>query len=76
MSNMFEHKVYTDGCASQTSTADSGSKEEYRLTPKGIAVIAMLQTGLVSDMDDPRIDGFWTIFEIIMRGNGYVEEDE
>lgn len=36
----------------------------------------MLQTGLVSDMDDPRIDGFWTIFETIMRRNGYVEENE
>lgn len=76
MSNMFEHKVYTDGCASQTSTADSGSKEEYRLTPKGIAVIAMLQTGLVSDMDDPRIDGFWTIFKASMKGHGYIEEYE
>lgn len=76
MSNMFEHKVYTGGYTSQTSTADSGSKEEYRLTPKGIAVIAMLQTGLVSDMDDPRIDGFWTIFEAVMKRNGYVEEDE
>lgn len=69
MSNMFEHKVYT-------STANSGNKEEYRLTPKGIAVIAMLQTGLVSDMDDPRIDGFWTIFEASMKRHGYVEEDE
>ena len=76
MSNMFENKMQVDDYSSQTYTADSESKEEYRLTPKGIAVIAMLQTGLVSDMDDPRIDGFWTIFETIMRRNGYVEEDE
>ena len=76
MSNMFENKIQVDDYSSQTYIADSESKEEYRLTPKGIAVIAMLQTGLVSDMDDPRIDGFWTIFETIMRRNGYVEEDE
>ena len=49
-------------------------EEKYRLTPKGIAVLAMMQTGLLEDMDDPRIEGFWTIFEAIMTRSGYVEE--
>ena len=49
-------------------------EETYRITPKGIATLAMMQTGLVEDMDDPRIDGFWTIFEAIMTENGYVKE--
>lgn len=49
-------------------------EEMYRLTPKGIAVLAMLQTGLLEDMVDPRIEGFWTIFEALMTRNGYVEE--
>lgn len=49
-------------------------EERYGLTPKGIAVLAMMQTGLVEDMDDFRIEGFWTIFEALMIRNGYVEE--
>lgn len=49
-------------------------EEKYVLTPKGIAILAMLQTGLVDDMDDPRIEGFWTIFDALMDRHGYVEE--
>lgn len=48
-------------------------EEKYRLTPKGIAVLAMIQTGLIEDMDDPRIEGFWSIFEAIMTRNGWVK---
>ena len=49
-------------------------EERYVLTPKGVATVAMMNTGLVDDMDDPRIEGFWTIFEALMILNGYVEE--
>lgn len=51
------------------------SEETYKITPKGIATLALLQTGLVNEMDDPRIDGFWTIFEAMMRRNEYIMED-
>lgn len=47
--------------------------EVYQITPKGIAVISLLQTGLASDIDDPRIDGFWSLFEQSMIRHGYVE---
>ena len=49
-------------------------EEQYKITPKGIAVVAMMETGILEDMDDPRIEGFWTIFEALMTSNGYVEE--
>lgn len=46
------------------------------LAPKGIASLAMKQVGLVTSSEDPRIDGFWTIFERMMREHGYVADDE
>lgn len=56
----------------QVSPQDDNDR--YELTPKGLALLAMMQTGLVEDMDDPRIDGFWTIFSVLMDRHGYVEE--
>lgn len=50
------------------------SKVTYELTPKGIAIMAMLQVGLITSTDDPRIEGFWTIFEHTMINLGYVQE--
>lgn len=47
----------------------------YKITPKGIATLALLQTGLVNEMDDPRIEGFWTIFKAVMQRHDYVKED-
>lgn len=48
----------------------------YRITPKGIAVIAMLDTGLILTTSDARIDKFWDIFEEGMRNAGYVKEGD
>ncbi len=48
----------------------------YVLAPKGIATLSMLQSGIVTTWEDPRIDGFWTLFEQGMRQAGYVEDDE
>ncbi len=48
-------------------------EEMFGLTPKGIALVAMMETGLVEDMDDPRIEGFWHIFFSLMERNGYTE---
>lgn len=51
--------------------------EVYTITPKGIASLALAQCGLITNSNDPRVDGFWTIFEASMRMCGYiVEEDE
>lgn len=48
------------------------SEESYQLTPKGCALVAMLESGLVSDMNDERIEEFWEIFERLI--NRLVEE--
>lgn len=50
--------------------------EELMLSPKGIATLALQQVNLVNDCEDPRIDGFWTLFETMMRKNGYVSYEE
>ena len=49
------------------------NEEVYRLTPKGIASIAMLQTGLITSFDDPRFEGFWNIFVSKMIRGGFAE---
>lgn len=54
---------------------DDDDDEIYELTPKGIAIMAMLQTGLVRNSDDPRIEGFWTIFAKTMIEEGYVQNE-
>lgn len=50
--------------------------EIYQLTPKGIALLSLLQCGLITDMDDPRAEGFWILFESGMRKNDYIKEEE
>ena len=50
--------------------------EKYRLTPKGIATVALMQSGLVYDIHDPRIEGFWRLFEQDMRNSEYIVEDD
>ena len=46
----------------------------YQLTPKGIACLAMLHAGLVTSVDDPRIEGFWSMFLRDMEKLGYTQE--
>lgn len=50
-------------------------EEKWRITPKGIALLALIQTGLLDDSDDPRFDGFWTIFEAVMERHGYITKE-
>lgn len=33
------------------------SEEKYVITPKGIATLAMLRTGLIQSTNDPRFEG-------------------
>lgn len=47
----------------------------YKITPKGIASVAMLQCGLINSIEDPRLEGFWTLFEAGMRNSGYIQEE-
>lgn len=47
----------------------------YQITPKGIAVMSLLQCGLITDMNDPRAEGFWTLFEDGMNKSGYIKDD-
>ncbi len=50
--------------------------ERYALTPKGLANVAMLQTGLIDNLDDPRFEGFWSIFVASMNEHGYIKPAE
>ena len=42
------------------------------ITPKGIATLAMLRTGLIQSTNDPRFEGFWQLFESDMERLGYI----
>lgn len=48
--------------------------ERYFITPKGLASLAMLRTGLIESIDDPRLEGFWELFESSMYKAGYIED--
>lgn len=48
--------------------------EKYKLTPKGIFTSALMQTGLVENIEDWRINATWAIFQLMMEQNGYVDE--
>jgi|GEM_PF-2858528 len=57
-----------DDCDLDCECCDGAEADEddddavYQLTPKGIACLALLRTGLVESIEDPRIDGFWELF--------------
>ena len=63
-------------CCDCEADEDDDDDTLYQLSPKGIACLAMLRTGLVESIDDPRIDGFWELFCTDMAGLGYMREDE
>lgn len=51
--------------------------ESYVISPKGIAAYYLSLLGMADDIDDPKIDAFWILFEKDMVKNGYVtDEDE
>lgn len=49
---------------------------EDNISPKELAALALIQTGMVSDLEDPRIDGFWTLFCKSMDDCGYIMPEE
>ena len=71
-----------DNCDLDCECCDSAEADEdddnavYQLTPKGIACLALLRTGLVESIEDPRIDGFWELFQTDMDTLGYTQEVE
>lgn len=71
-----------DDCDLDCECCDGAEADEddddavYQLTPKGIACLALLRTGLVESIEDPRIDGFWELFQAYMDALGYTQEVE
>lgn len=48
--------------------------EAYTLTPKGCALAAAIDSGLIDDLYDEHFDVFWDIFVDLMKGHGYYKE--
>lgn len=44
---------------------------KLKITPKGLACLAMKKAGLVHSIDDLRCDLFWSIFCQYLNGHGY-----
>lgn len=71
-----------DDCDLDCECCDCAESDEdddnavYQLTPKDIACLALLRTGLVESIEDPRIDGFWELFQADMDALGYTQEVE
>lgn len=42
------------------------------ISPKQLAALALIQTGMVGDLEDPRVDGFWELFYRSMSDCGYI----
>lgn len=51
---------------------DDGVK--YVIAPKGIAVLSMMDCGLITDMEDRRFKVFWELFEARMKKLNYIQE--
>lgn len=49
-------------------------EERYVITPKGCACLALSQVG-ICEIDDPRIEPFWILFEKYMSNAGYIKEE-
>lgn len=51
------------------------NEEMYVIAPKGIFALALQKMNLVESVMDWRIDGAWTIFELMMKERGYIQEE-
>jgi len=49
--------------------------ERYVLSPKGCAVCAMLDAGIIDNINDERIDVFYHEYERLMSLHGYIKKD-
>lgn len=47
----------------------------YKLTPKGCAIAALLDVGLIKTSSDPAAEAFWEDFAGLMERLGYVHEE-
>ena len=56
--------------------ANDDDQAKDTLTPKGIATVCMLQSGLITSMDDQRFKGFWRMFCEDMERFGYLKNYE
>lgn len=74
------HKYYRDALADELKKYGADDKSEgeevYTITPKGICVLAMQRCGLISDMYDPRFEGFWELFVNDMTRHNYIASSE
>lgn len=48
-------------------------KEEYVITPKGIALLALIKAGAFANMTNSQFDMFWEDFEASMKQCGYIK---
>lgn len=62
----------TDYCECDCDCANC----ENNISPKELAALALIQTGMLNDLEDPRIDGFWTLFCRSMNECGYTVMEE
>ena len=49
------------------------SDEKWTLSPKGCAVVALLDAEIINDIDDGRVNKFWRLFQSNMLKHGYIE---
>lgn len=50
------------------------NEERYVITPKGIAVLALIKAGVYANMTESQFEMFWEEFETSMEECGYIRE--
>lgn len=50
--------------------------DEWKLSPKSCAIVAMLDSEIIDDIDDERVDKFWRLFQSNMLKRGYIKLEE
>ena len=50
--------------------------DKWKLSPKGCAVVAMLDSQIIDDINDKRFNKFWRLFQSNMLKCGYVKLEE
>lgn len=50
--------------------------DTWKLSPKGCAIAAMLDSEIIDNIDDGRVDKFWRLFQSNMLKCGYVKSEE
>lgn len=50
--------------------------DEWKLSPKGCAITAMLDSEIIDNIDDERVNKFWRLFQSNMLKCGYIKSKE